>query len=223
LVELPSSLQEEHALLCYSCKQCLDKPAPYKHSLAAGIDFGQLSRLGLGPLTDLERALLADVRLYGVVLKINATPSGAAQQALSGHFISFYNDGLQAVGKHFDADHLSRLSENFIVMFTGPKNSTDVLRRSALQANCIQVNTRRIYNFLCIRQALDPEEGNEILSVEELDRCLNGFTAELVRNAEVFQDNRSVNIETVLAEEIQAHTDLHGETEDLNNTGEVRL
>ena len=64
------------ALLCQHChaeakKSDAEKPKAPKMSIAAGIDFGLLSRLPeLEPLSDVELMLLSEVRLYHVVAKV---------------------------------------------------------------------------------------------------------------------------------------------------------
>ncbi len=83
------------AFLCNNCSSCLKRkktPAIHKYSVAAGYDFGDISRLPLSmnilPLTVAERFLIALVRPYGSVYKL----SNSARK-LNGHIISFLHNG----------------------------------------------------------------------------------------------------------------------------------
>jgi len=77
--------------LCHTCHAQYLKGEASNLSIAKGVDFGHPDRLGLDPPTELERALLADVRMYGCVVKITAPYAGGpTHRVLRGHFISFW-------------------------------------------------------------------------------------------------------------------------------------
>ena len=70
-------------------------------SLAAGVDFGSLDGLfNLPPLTDIEKVLLADVRMYAMVVKVVAPSNRKKEQwqhmKLRGHTIFFVQSGTEA-------------------------------------------------------------------------------------------------------------------------------
>ena len=74
-----------------------------KGSIAAGCDYGLLTRLGLEPPSAFETLLLADVRTYSLTVKVHVPGQWcAARQILRGHMIAFVHDGPQIVYKHFD-------------------------------------------------------------------------------------------------------------------------
>jgi hypothetical protein len=78
--------------LCDCCHTKLLKNEAGELSIAKGNDFGNPKRLGLSPPTELERAILAVVRLYSSVVQLSAGVSKgrSAGKVLRGHFISFF-------------------------------------------------------------------------------------------------------------------------------------
>ena len=83
--------------LCHKCAAHArgERAGPPLQSLAAGVDYGRMDCLRLPPLTDIEKLLLSDVRMYANVLKVVA-PSTAGKKEwqhvqLRGraHFITF--------------------------------------------------------------------------------------------------------------------------------------
>jgi hypothetical protein len=78
--------------LCDCCHKKLLKKEAGDFSIANGTDFGNPRRLGLPPPTELERVILAVVRLYSSVVQLSArAPKGKSLgKVLRGHFISFF-------------------------------------------------------------------------------------------------------------------------------------
>lgn len=72
----PELVDSEMAKMCQHCSAVANKAdaaAPPKLSIAAGHDFGLLTRIkefAAEPLSEVERILLSDVRLYHVVVKV---------------------------------------------------------------------------------------------------------------------------------------------------------
>ena len=78
--------------LCDCCHIKLKKNEAGDLSIAQGTDFGNPTRLGIPPPTELERVILSPVRLYGSVAQLSAgIPKGkSVGKVLRGHFISFF-------------------------------------------------------------------------------------------------------------------------------------
>ena len=100
--------------LCHTCAAHAsgERAGPPTQSLAAGVDYGRMDCLQLPPLTDIEKLLLSDVRMYANVLKVVA-PSTAGKKEwqhvqLRAHFITFLHQGRDAftsyVGKALSAE-----------------------------------------------------------------------------------------------------------------------
>lgn len=100
--------------LCHTCAAHAsgERAGPPTQSLATGVDYGRMDCLQLPPLTDIEKLLLSDVRMYANVLKVVA-PSTAGKKEwqhvqLRAHFITFLHQGRDAftsyVGKALSAE-----------------------------------------------------------------------------------------------------------------------
>ena len=100
--------------LCHKCAAHArgERAGPPSQSLAAGVDYGRMDCLKLPPLTDIEKLLLSDVRMYANVLKVVA-PSTVGKKEwqhvqLRAHFITFLHQGRDAftsyVGKALSAE-----------------------------------------------------------------------------------------------------------------------
>jgi hypothetical protein len=78
--------------LCDCCHIKLLKDEAGDLSIAHGTDFGNPRRLGLPPPTELERVILAPVRLYDSVVQLSAgvKKGKTLGKVLRGHFISFF-------------------------------------------------------------------------------------------------------------------------------------
>jgi hypothetical protein len=67
----------------------LDKARPSR-SISGGVDFGWLQRVGVKPLTEIERQAIAASRVYMTVIKVSGNNMGRGkQEALRGQTISF--------------------------------------------------------------------------------------------------------------------------------------
>ena len=100
--------------LCHTCAAHAsgERAGLPTQSLAAGVDYGRMDCLQLPPLTDSEKLLRSDVRMYANVLKVVA-PSTAGKKEwqhvqLRAHFITFLHQGRDAftsyVGKALSAE-----------------------------------------------------------------------------------------------------------------------
>ena len=189
--------------LCHCCFQNCGQGNVSDQSIANGVDFARPESLRLIPPSLLERALLADVRLYGNVLKVvaptvGAGGSGSSSNVVRGHFISFFQTGSEAAAAHLSKE---RVLSSFKVMFVGPDNEMDKLKTRAMQCSALRVDARNVLNWLIVRKALLPEHlglcALEVPTLEALDRALGDITGTLVNEA------RQVSTENeVLAEEL---------------------
>ena len=73
---------------CHKKTQC-EVPKIPKLSIAAGIDFGHLDRLGLPQLTLVEELIISRSRLYVSILKLCGNVAAERQTAKKGHVITF--------------------------------------------------------------------------------------------------------------------------------------
>ena len=120
--------------VCIACAQyirCNEKPPPYSLKY---VDFGNPHRLGLLPLTAMERAIIARVRHYQAVVKVRvdlgglaSADSGAVRSQLKSHCILFPHDAPDVApsGLLLGA---RRMSKPLIrLQFMGPQGAIDHL------------------------------------------------------------------------------------------------
>jgi hypothetical protein len=192
--------------LCPECHEHFRKGTASPQSIAGGVDFGAPDRLRLIPPTLLERALLADVRVYGSVLKIIA-PSvgggGPSANVVRGHFINFFQTGSEEATRYLTKE---RLASSFQVMFVGPEGEMDRLKHKALLCREFRVDTRRVLNWLIVRQALLPEHlgirALEVPTLTELDAALGGLTEQLVAEARMVNDESELIAEDMVGQDV---------------------
>jgi hypothetical protein len=145
----------------------------------------------------LERAVLQDVRTYGVMLKVYAPTSGriAVGTKLAGHFISFFTGGEQAVARYLTSE---AVKECFMVQLVGPANTMDTLRKAARSATSMRVDSLRLYNLITMRSALRPpgdDRAPTLPTGADLLRrlqALESLPEELVAEAREVTDARTV-------------------------------
>ncbi len=97
---------EDDNLMLYLCKQCETvckeqncTITAAQFSLCSGVDFGVATRLAhlLPPLSILEKAIIARIRVYAIVLK--CTETKYARSKLNGHVIAIQHDSAQKLSK----------------------------------------------------------------------------------------------------------------------------
>ena len=158
---------EPLATLCSACARAAERDdteeeqvvAP-QFSLAAGVDFGQLEKLGLPELSMVEKLLLSDVRPYGQVVKV-AAPGNKNKEAwqhmkLKGHWIAFMHSGPQELAKHFTTlqERKDDLRRKLRIHLLGPEGSHDIMLKRLLASDEMTMRPTLVYNYFAIRNAL---------------------------------------------------------------------
>ena len=100
------------------------------------------------------------------------------------------------------------------VHLVGPGGEMDRLRRLTRQSSSMQVNTRRVWNYLRVRQALYPDDAatRALPSLEELDTRLAGLQDALLRDARVMDDAHSRAVARAAEDDVagvRLHTEEH--------------
>jgi len=186
----PSFVDSElkSACVCKSCLNGIRKKEPSDTSLAGGCDFGKALTEKLKPSL-IECLLLADVRLYALIVKV--TKGGAVltgdMRVLNGHIVSFMQSGATAAAGALSFDSVDDLLRTIQVVFVGPEGDRDLLAERLRNCPFMQVNVKRIYNLLQIRNVLRGLQLN-IPSVEELEQRLGNVTEQLLKNAQTLTE-----------------------------------
>ena len=124
LVDYDEATDEYKVQLCsHRCAQRVrnpkygecGKPIPPACSLSAGVDYGTLEKLGLPELSDIEKILLADVRMYAVVLKVVAESNKKHEDwqhaMLRGHTIFFVQSGTETAATFIERSIEQRVED----------------------------------------------------------------------------------------------------------------
>ena len=124
-------VQDRHcAWLCPSCHKDIQKGDIPSNSIRAGIDYGSYHRIGLEPLTLIERHIISRVRHYSQVVKIESN-SGRQREhtqcCIKGCCIAFDHDSPRVC-----ANILSKetMTQDICVHFVGPEGQHDNLLRT---------------------------------------------------------------------------------------------
>ena len=183
---LANFVERDGVWLCGDCNKGIAKGEPNVVSLAGGTDFGKLMPHSL---TTFEKLLLADVRLYNIVIKVTHSGLGAGsiRRALKGHVVSFMQDGpTTAAGGLRDANALvADLTKALRVVFVGENGQRDRLA-SRLREPTGELGVRPwvIWNALMLRKALSPRHRDlDVPSLEELGWSLPQIQAAFVEAA----------------------------------------
>ena len=164
----PEFVKNEVVKVCQSCRDCFVLPEPKipKLSLAAGIDFGLIERLGLPSPTLVEELLLSRTRLFVNMVKL-AGPTAAQRQLAKqkSHVITFpAPEGptklaeLQRLNSSHDRDTYPRvenLKEHLGVFFIGSRLQWDALVPFH-EVQELQVRTDVVYKYLHLLKNVNP-------------------------------------------------------------------
>ncbi len=149
------------APLCEACSKAAADPSgpPPATSIAAGCDYGLLSRLGLEPPSAFEVLLLADVRTYALTAKVHVPGQWcAARELLRGHMIAFVHDGPAILSKHFDEARMENALAHLPVIFVGSSGRQTRLEKRALAIPDLQLRLYALFNYFLLKHALRQEK-----------------------------------------------------------------
>ena len=111
------------ALICSSCASSLKRKgdeitAPHL-SLKSGVDYGSPERVGLEPLSLMERHIISPVRHFSQVVKISSNTGRQkehTQSAIKGHSICFEHDSPKVCSNLLSPD---TLKEDIVIQIVG--------------------------------------------------------------------------------------------------------
>lgn len=200
--------------MCDSCTFEIRRPVPTvpKYSIAAGVDFGNPERLGLGPLNLIEELLISQSRLYVSIVKLIGTKTSERQSAKRGHVITFPQpDGpaklaeLQRINSD-NGDEYPRtenLSEFISVVFVGSRVQYKALVPSRFpDVRELRVRVEVVYRWLHALKQLNPLYRNvEIVETEAMSIVLEKITEELIENATLVENEADIMIDQLVTPE----------------------
>ena len=194
------------AWLCPSCHKDLKKKENIPSmSIKAGVDYGSYHRVGLEPLTLIERHIISRVRLYSQVLKIESN-SGRQREhtqcCIKGCCIAFDHDSPRVC-----VDVLSKdaMIKDLCIHFVGPQGQHDTLLQNTRHIKPTHLFGRAfvVYQWIKTLSVINPRykydgELPSFLEVKRtmeeavdclIDESIKTFDDEAVKRTEIARDD----------------------------------
>ena len=164
--------------VCEKCACVINSDGiPPPHSLVC-VDFGDPFKLGLEPLTVMERAMVARVRHYRSIVKIRIECKALqksldfSRDRLRSHCILFPHDAPRVVPMGMLLSHMKeRVNRSISLQFVGPKGEIDRLTMETFRRHDTMVFGRWqvVYSWLMVLHAVNPlYEGDFVPSMREV-------------------------------------------------------
>jgi len=201
---VPGEPNKYYATICSHCKKSLDENKSPWRSLVSGIDFGYANRIGLEPLTELERQIISKVRHYILMIKIESNTADGrvierGQSKVKGCGIYFNDDSARVV-----SDLLSQESiyDNVYLQFVGPEGEYDALAAKVLGSANVTGRAWVIYQWLKVLGEVNChyKYDDELPGFDDVKGRLKAANEALVENADCVNDE-AVRRETEIAKD----------------------
>jgi hypothetical protein len=158
---------QESAWFCHHCSAAAGNKQIPRMSIAAGIDYGLLSRVKeLTPLTEMEKMLVSEVRLYHVVFKLASRFGEPGSESLKGNVIYFPHDGPAAAKSTFKDRVAWVKNVDVRVVLVGAEGERDNLAQRLLKSDVLLARAHVIYNHLKVRNIVDKAMGLPVLELK---------------------------------------------------------
>ena len=215
------------AKICSSCLRILEQKNTTLPplSIAAGVDFGVPSRIGLPPLSLAEQYVIARARLYASIVKLTAGNSAEQQNFRKGHVITFpQQESADLIAEHARANNLNDdgvypriegLRESISVLFVGAKAQWKSLvpdksghRLGHVQE--LQVRSDVVMRWLRALKALNPYYKNiTIDDSPETCAALDHVSDEIIRQADTDYSETAIAMDRIATAEYRTDCGLH--------------
>ena len=178
------------AKLCSGCSTSIMSNTIPARSIASGVDFGDYRRIGLEPLTLRERQIVAKVRHYLNIIKIESNTGRQfdhTHSALKGCGIIFDHDSPHVVKKLLDPDSING---DVKIQFVGPNGEYDRLIAKALKSANVCGRSFVIYQWIDVLQRINKwYKGDDPLPSfvelrQTIDECNNALVQGATRTAD---------------------------------------
>ena len=180
------------ATICSLCEKSINEEEIPRQSIAAGVDFGDANRIGLGHLTERERQIISKIRHYLLVIKIESNTTGGrinerGQSAVKGCGIYFDDDSPQVVSNLLSQESING---NVLLQFVGPDGEYDALAAKVLGSANVHGRAWVIYQWLKVLKEVNChyEHDDELPDFEEVEARVKSANKDLVDKAEHLDD-----------------------------------
>ena len=208
--------QNECTFLCLQCKtSAVDGEKIPSRSIASGVDFGDYHRIGLTTPNAYEVAMLARIRHYHNVVKIQ--PNGGAssradysRSRIKGHSILFEHDAPQLANLALMFQNETNeaikesLSDYITLHFVGPENELDKLAMDTFGSSAISARAFVIHQWLSVLQRVNKyyKDDAPVPTLESLQVVMEECNKNIVASAIRISDRASLNTEQLIGDDV---------------------
>ena len=159
-------------------------------SIASGVDFGDLRRVGLTPLTLRERNIISKVRHYINIIKIEAVRGTNAHSSIKGCGIMFDHDSPQVVKKLLTPESING---DVHLQFVNHKGEYDRLIARVTKGANVSGRAHVIYQWLGVLGRISKwykgdKELQRLPPFNEFKQTMDACNKALVAQAELIED-----------------------------------
>ena len=175
-------------------------------SLKSGVDYGSPERVGLEPLSLMERHIISPVRHFSQVIKISSNTGRQkehTQSAIKGHSICFDHDSPKVCGNLLSPNTIKK---DILIQFVGPDGEYDKLlnKVKTMKSSHLYARAHVVYQWLAalkkIKNPLYKDEPDlpNLESVQNslrttidslIDESINTFDSNALDRTEVKKDD----------------------------------
>ena len=199
-----SSLQElSYTCLCSKCNTSLLSDERPDFSIASGIDFGNPYRIMSRMPTRMEVALIAQLRHYFNLVKIQTSTYRDPihwHSALKGHSILFKHD---SPDQCINAMTKESITSSIMLHFVSPTKDKDNLMQRTLSTDILKGEGSYVYTWLSILSKTHQDYKDlNIPGADDLDHMMNDAREYLLNNAMISDDSYSFHHEKTLGDDV---------------------
>ena len=210
---------DETAFFCSKCHGHLLNHVIPPHSLANGLDLGDCERIGLKKPNAFELSLLARVRHYHSIVKIQQNGGSSFRVDTTGHKIRshsilFEHDApqiscLALIMKLAEADRpqlKQLLSDQITIQFVGPDDQMDYLIKHAIGSDVIRARADVLYSWLLVLRTTNPLYSNDppLPSFNHFKNLNTDTNETIFRQAVHISDEETLRFEASLDDDANA-------------------
>lgn len=192
--------------LCNSCYQATTAGVRPTFSIASGVDFGDYRRIGLTVPNLMERHVLARVRLYSRIVKIQPNVGQGRQDyshaKLRAHCIAFAHDAPIVASDLLDVE---KLADSIRLHFIAPKAQMDRLIQMTVGTTNLFARGWVVYQWLAVLKHTSPSLYGALLNLPTLEKttALLGKVNEIVLdNKMTSKDESTIRFEEAIGDDV---------------------
>ena len=184
--------------ICKGCHSMILKGKIPPFSIANGIDFGRIRRLGLTMPNIQEKLIVSKIRKYFCVVKIqpnNGSTRNFTMNKINGHVIMFAHDAPGVVKEVFAAEHIENVLR---ILCLCSKGKRDELLRNMLATTVITGRSYVVHQLLTVFFAMNCQYGGPNPRLPDFPQFKEIFTqavSKIVKNAEVTSKTSNLRFE----------------------------